>query len=169
MKDVDRKPLHTVPCQIQDAEERLRNIVFKCSFELDMPELKGAKLQLLIVILPEYPKCQEIYCKLILSDLWYLFVGGSKMCWVNQIWFEIDLCWSIRSVKKFSASDGLFFSFSAVVKRVCEIDLGIITQCCRSERVFKHDDTYFDHFALKIDIKVFLSFYLKLFLYFFFL
>ncbi|KAK1582085.1 hypothetical protein Q3G72_011699 [Acer saccharum] len=40
------------------------------------------------------------------------------------------------------------------IKRVCETELGIVSQCCRPEEVSKLKPEYFDNIALKINVKV---------------
>ncbi|KAL8259865.1 hypothetical protein R6Q59_027818 [Mikania micrantha] len=40
------------------------------------------------------------------------------------------------------------------IKRVCETELGIVTQCCRSQNVMKLSKQYFENVALKINVKV---------------
>ncbi|KAL8214340.1 hypothetical protein R6Q57_003789 [Mikania cordata] len=40
------------------------------------------------------------------------------------------------------------------IKRVCETELGIVTQCCRPQNVMKLNKQYFENVALKINVKV---------------
>ncbi|KAK1582598.1 hypothetical protein Q3G72_016632 [Acer saccharum] len=40
------------------------------------------------------------------------------------------------------------------IKRVCETELGIVSQCCRPEEVSKLKPEYFENIALKINVKV---------------
>ncbi|KAI9194551.1 hypothetical protein LWI28_007042 [Acer negundo] len=40
------------------------------------------------------------------------------------------------------------------IKRVCEIDLGIVSQCCRPEEVSKLKPEYFENIVMKINVKV---------------
>lgn len=40
------------------------------------------------------------------------------------------------------------------LKRVCEIDLGIVSQCCCTKQVFKMNKQILANLALKINVKV---------------
>ncbi|KAI8536794.1 hypothetical protein RHMOL_Rhmol10G0284600 [Rhododendron molle] len=45
-------------------------------------------------------------------------------------------------------------SFHGKVKRLCEVQLGLITQCCRAGRVRLATNYFFDSLAAKINVKV---------------
>jgi hypothetical protein len=40
------------------------------------------------------------------------------------------------------------------VKRLCETDLGVITQCCMPRNVQKGDQKYLENLSLKVNVKV---------------
>lgn len=57
---------------------------------------------------------------------------------------------------------------SGDLKRVCEIDLGIVSQCCLAKQVFKMNKQILANLALKINVKVgFLTTLLLFLLHFF--
>ena len=45
-------------------------------------------------------------------------------------------------------------SFAGELKRICETELGIVSQCCLTKHVFKMSKQYFANVALKINVKV---------------
>lgn len=47
-----------------------------------------------------------------------------------------------------------FFFFSGDLKRICETELGIVSQCCLTKHVFKMNPQYLANVALKINVKV---------------
>nr|GFA31892.1 PAZ domain-containing protein [Tanacetum cinerariifolium] len=40
------------------------------------------------------------------------------------------------------------------IKRVCETELGIVSQCCKPQHIMKMSNQYFENVALKINVKV---------------
>ena len=48
----------------------------------------------------------------------------------------------------------LFPFFAGDLKRICETDLGIVSQCCLTKHVFKMSKQYLANVALKINVKV---------------
>ena len=48
----------------------------------------------------------------------------------------------------------LFYLSLGDLKRVCEIDLGIVSQCCCTKQVFKLNKQIYANIALKINVKV---------------
>ena len=40
------------------------------------------------------------------------------------------------------------------LKRICETDLGLVSQCCLTKHVFKISRQYLANVALKINVKV---------------
>lgn len=40
------------------------------------------------------------------------------------------------------------------LKRICETDLGLVSQCCLTKHVFKKNKQYLANVALKINVKV---------------
>lgn len=46
------------------------------------------------------------------------------------------------------------FFFSGDLKRICETDLGLISQCCLTKHVFKISKQYLANVSLKINVKV---------------
>ena len=44
--------------------------------------------------------------------------------------------------------------FSGDLKRICETDLGLVSQCCLTKHVFKMSKQYLANVALKINVKV---------------
>jgi len=47
-----------------------------------------------------------------------------------------------------------YASFLGDLKRICETDLGLLTQCCLSKHVFKISKQYLANVSLKINVKV---------------
>ncbi|KAK9068594.1 hypothetical protein SSX86_012709 [Deinandra increscens subsp. villosa] len=48
----------------------------------------------------------------------------------------------------------IHFLFSGRIKRTCETELGIVSQCCRPQNVLKLNRQYFENVAMKINVKV---------------
>lgn len=46
------------------------------------------------------------------------------------------------------------FFFPGDLKRICETDLGLVSQCCLTKHVFKMSKQYLANVALKINVKV---------------
>jgi hypothetical protein len=46
------------------------------------------------------------------------------------------------------------FVFAGDLKRICETELGVISQCCLAKHVFKMAKQYMANVALKINVKV---------------
>jgi hypothetical protein len=44
--------------------------------------------------------------------------------------------------------------FAGDIKRMCETDLGLISQCCLTKHVFKISKQYLANVSLKINVKV---------------
>lgn len=44
--------------------------------------------------------------------------------------------------------------FAGDLKRICETDLGIVSQCCLTKHVFRMSKQYLANVALKINVKV---------------
>lgn len=44
--------------------------------------------------------------------------------------------------------------FAGDLKRICETDLGLVSQCCLTKHVFKMSKQYLANVALKINVKV---------------
>lgn len=40
------------------------------------------------------------------------------------------------------------------IKRVCETELGIVSQCCQPKQALKYNKQYMENVALKINVKV---------------
>ena len=47
-----------------------------------------------------------------------------------------------------------YSGFSGEIKRICETDLGLVSQCCLTKHVFKMSKQYLANVALKINVKV---------------
>jgi hypothetical protein len=47
-----------------------------------------------------------------------------------------------------------FFNSAGKVKKVCETELGIVSQCLKPDKVNKANKQYFENVALKINVKV---------------
>ncbi|KAL9247583.1 hypothetical protein vseg_021001 [Gypsophila vaccaria] len=45
-------------------------------------------------------------------------------------------------------------SYYGKIKQICETELGIVSQCCKSEKVFQPGSAYLEHVSLKINVKV---------------
>ncbi|PWA91025.1 argonaute family protein [Artemisia annua] len=45
-------------------------------------------------------------------------------------------------------------SYYSRIKRVCETELGIVSQCCKPQHIMKRSSKYFENVALKINVKV---------------
>lgn len=48
----------------------------------------------------------------------------------------------------------VLISFVGDLKRICETDLGLVSQCCLTKHVFKMSKQYLANVALKINVKV---------------
>lgn len=48
----------------------------------------------------------------------------------------------------------LVMPFAGDLKRICETDLGLVSQCCLNKHVFKMSKQYLANVALKINVKV---------------
>ena len=46
------------------------------------------------------------------------------------------------------------FLLAGRIKRVCETELGIVSQCCLPKHASSHNMQYFENVALKINVKV---------------
>ena len=46
------------------------------------------------------------------------------------------------------------FYFTGDLKRICETDLGLVSQCCLHKHVYKMSKQYLANVALKINVKV---------------
>lgn len=44
--------------------------------------------------------------------------------------------------------------FAGKIKRICETELGIVSQCCQPRQAQKLNKQYFENVALKINVKV---------------
>ena len=49
----------------------------------------------------------------------------------------------------------IFLSLPGDLKRICETDLGLVSQCCLTKHVFKMSKQYLANVALKINVKLF--------------
>lgn len=45
------------------------------------------------------------------------------------------------------------------LKRICETDLGLVSQCCLTKHVLRTGKQYLANVALKINVKVFIGFF----------
>lgn len=90
---------------------------------------KGRQLQLLIVILPDFS--DSSYGEYQTRTLNVL--SGSKM--KLKIRHHPDL-------------------IAGTIKRICETELGIVSQCCDYQKVKKANRQYLENLALKINVKV---------------
>lgn len=50
------------------------------------------------------------------------------------------------------------------IKRICETELGIVSQCCQPNKARKLDKQYMENVALKINVKVLSSMFLVCFI-----
>lgn len=46
------------------------------------------------------------------------------------------------------------FVLTGKIKRICETELGIVSQCCQPRQVMKMNKQYLENVALKINVKV---------------
>ncbi len=53
-----------------------------------------------------------------------------------------------------NSSQMLTLLVSGDLKRICEIDLGLVSQCCCTKQVFKMNKQILANLALKINVKV---------------
>ena len=105
-------------------ENALRDVHRRTS-ELLAREGKGG-LQLLIVILPE------------VSGSYGMYIVG----WVTFPFPDLFIKCRICMV------------FTGKIKRVCETDLGIVSQCCLPRHASRPNKQYLENVALKINVKV---------------
>ena len=54
----------------------------------------------------------------------------------------------------FCSSQFVFPFVAGDLKRICETDLGLVSQCCLTKHVFKMSKQYLANVALKINVKV---------------
>lgn len=47
-----------------------------------------------------------------------------------------------------------FLFVAGKIKRICETELGIVSQCCQPRQVSKMNKQYLENVALKINVKV---------------
>lgn len=47
-----------------------------------------------------------------------------------------------------------FFVYAAKIKKVCDTELGIVSQCCQPKKASKLSPQYLENVALKINVKV---------------
>lgn len=50
-----------------------------------------------------------------------------------------------------------YYYFSGDIKRICETELGLMSQCCLAKHVFKICKRYLANVSLKINVKVVIS------------
>ena len=89
---------------------------------------QGRELDLLIVILPDNN-----------GSLYGMFSSErlSSICSMNKLCYQYS------------------FHSSGDLKRICETDLGLVSQCCLTKHVFKaNKQQYLANVALKINVKV---------------
>lgn len=48
----------------------------------------------------------------------------------------------------------LYDIFTGKIKRICETELGIVSQCCQPKQASKMTKQYLENVALKINVKV---------------
>lgn len=92
---------------------------------------KGKQLQMLIVILPDISGSYGEYQKDSRSA--FFFVWNSCLIYFSLL----ELCLA-----------------SGTIKRVCETELGIVSQCCQPKQASKLNKQYLENVALKINVKV---------------
>lgn len=62
--------------------------------------------------------------------------------------------WSLFLKKKIIEYKIILLKLSGDIKRICETDLGLISQCCLTKHVFKISKQYLANVSLKINVKV---------------
>lgn len=102
--------------------------VLKSRYHDAKAKLKSKELDLLIVILPD--NNGSLYGNDV-STFLYLVLG----LYIKQ-------------------ACGFMTYFSGDLKRICETDLGVVSQCCLTKHVFKMNKQYLANVALKINVKV---------------
>lgn len=104
-----------------------------------MNKTKGKELELLLAILPD--NNGSLYGMAHAKILVVLIHVTRIWAWVAWIWCD---CF-------------IWFFFSGDLKRICETDLGIMSQCCLTKHVFKISKQYLANVSLKINVKVWLT------------
>ena len=124
----------TQPSRQDSVESAIRNIHRHSAQVLAQQGLAGKQLELLVIILPD--------------------ISGSygKLCKLFTFW-----CLMISVSPTFHCK---FLTFNAGrIKRLCETELGVITQCCLPKNVQKGGKQYFENLSMKINVKVCLTSY----------
>jgi len=118
-------------------------------YHVSASKTKGKELELLLAILPDnngslYGKpCEWI----IPLRLLYGINHRVLLAWLS--WHNTEDVPSYNAEYSFKC-----FLFSGDLKRICETDLGLISQCCLTKHVFKITKQYLANVSLKINVKV---------------
>ena len=90
----------------------------------------GNQLQLLIVILPDVSGSYGVHTCL---QVWVIhtFTIYQDFCYINDS-----------------------PTFAGKIRRVCETDIGIVSQCCLPKHASRPNKQYLENVALKINVKV---------------
>jgi len=90
----------------------------------------GNQLQLLIVILPDVSGSYDMHTYL---SVWVIhnFTIYYEFCYINDS-----------------------RTFAGKIKRVCETDIGVVSQCCLPKHASRPNKQYLENVALKINVKV---------------
>lgn len=105
-------------------------------YHTSMNKTKGKELELLLAILPDNN-----------GSLYGMpYVTAKK----SDVIYELELTRLLFYIL-YIAGD---------LKRICETDLGIISQCCLTKYVFKITKQYLANVSLKINVKVWFSFFI---------
>lgn len=94
----------------------------------------GKALQLLIIILPD--------------------ITGSYGDWLT-----LFTCLQKKKKKRKEEEKQLYLLneiafIAGKIKKICETELGIVSQCCQPRQALKLNNQYFENVALKINVKV---------------
>lgn len=99
-----------------------------------MNKTKGKELELLLAILPDN--------------------NGSLYGIIYDYYFDIRNLNSFCLLEYGYDENEMLLVISGDLKRICETELGLISQCCLTKHVFKISKQYLANVSLKINVKV---------------
>ena len=118
----------------------------------------------------------NIYCTSRSSWTWYSYMlsGSTEQAQRSEDWLTAcySAGWKWQFIWYCSVYDGIHSFFTSVtymscmilllttgnIKRICETDIGLVSQCCRRSNVFTENSQILANIAIKINAKVNLRF-----------
>lgn len=74
------------------------------------------------------------------------------VCHLGYSLYYLTLCLLVDSNRNYSV-------YAGKIKRICETELGIVSQCCQPRQACKLGKQYLENVALKINVKVNVDYY----------